>query len=523
MESPNPQTESTGDIARGASWIALGNVSSRVLGYVREAVKAGLFGTGAHVDALQLALTVPNQVYDLVTGGLVNSALVPVFSAYAAEGRDRRELWRLAGAVLTVAAAGVSALVAVLILLSPALVSLLGREHNPAAQAQAADLLRLMLPAVVLMSLAGVLTSLLYALKRFSLPAFSTTVFNAGIVIATVLLAGRLDVAAMAVGLLFGATLQVVLQLPGIRDGLTALRFWPDLGHPGLRRVLRLYLPIVVSTIISQLSIYFALGVAWEFTGAIGWMNYATTLYQLPLGLVGVAVSSAVLPTLARQAAAGQQIRPTLVQGLNLVLGLIVPATLGLFVLAEPVVATAFERGQFTAADTQVTAAVLQIFLSGLSFAAVDLLLINAFYAQQNTWTPSLVGVLTVFIYIGATLVFRGPFGFYSLMIADALKQIVHACVTGWLLSRRIGGFQGSGLWPTLGRILLAGVAMSLATQASLLAVSALPLPAGVLGHLLQAGLPGLVGAGLYLWLAQRLGISEVAWLVAQIRKRLRL
>jgi len=190
---------------------------------------------------------------------------------------------------------------------------------------------------------------------------------------------------------------------------------------------------------------------------------------------------------------------------------------------AEPVVATAFERGQFTAADTQVTAAVLQIFLSGLSFAAVDLLLINAFYAQQNTWTPSLVGVLTVFIYIGATLIFRGPFGFYSLMIADALKQIVHACVTGWLLSRRIGGFQGSGLWPTLGRILLAGVAMSLATQASLLAVSALPLPAGVLGHLLQAGLPGLVGAGLYLWLAQRLGISEVAWLVAQIRRRLRL
>ena len=147
----------------------------------RQTVKAGLFGTGAHVDARQqLAWTVPLQVYDLVTGGVISSALVPVFSEYAAPGRDRRELWRLAGAVLAPGRCrrqrsrgdpdppeG-----------APFLVSILSREHNAEAQAQAADLLRLMPAAVVLMSLAGVLTSLLYALKRFSLPAFSTTVFQ---------------------------------------------------------------------------------------------------------------------------------------------------------------------------------------------------------------------------------------------------------------------------------------------------------------------------------------------------------
>ncbi len=527
METPSepvePRAETVGDIARGASWIALGNVASRVLGYVREAVKAGLFGTGAHVDALQLALTVPNQVYDLVTGGLINAALVPVFSDYAAEGRDRRELWRLAGAVMSLAVAGVSALVAILILAAPYLVALLGREHNAAAQAQASDLLRLMLPAVVLMSLAGVLTSLLYALKRFSLPAFSTAVFNAGIVLATLLLAGRLGVTAMAVGLLLGAGLQVLLQLPGLRDGFSALRFGVDLNHPGVRRVLRMYAPIVVSTIISQLAIYFALGVAWEFTGAIGWMNYATTLYQLPLGLVGVAVSSAVLPTLARQATGGQDIRPTLVQGLNLVLALIVPATIALFVLAGPVVGTAFEHGRFTPEDTRVTADVLRVFLSGLTFAAVDLLLINAFYAQQNTWVPSLIGVLTVVVYISAALIFRGPFGFFSLMIADALKQITHACVTGWLLSRRIGGFRGSGLWPTLARILLAGGVMAVTMQAALSALNFVALPSGLLGHVLSLLIPGALGALAYLALVRRLGVAEVALLEAQVRARLRL
>lgn len=527
METPqpdlDPSLEPVSEIARGASWIALGNIASRVLGYVREAVKAGLFGTGAHVDALQLAWTVPLQVYDLVTGGVINSALVPVFSEYAAPGRDRRELWRLAGAVLALAAAGVSALVALLILGAPYLVAILGREHNAEAQTQAADLLRLMLPAVVLMSLAGVLTSLLYALKRFSLPAFSTTVFNAGIVLATILLAGRLSVTAMAVGLLLGAALQVALQIPGLRDGFSSLRFRLDLNHPGLRRVLKLYAPIVVSTIISQLAIYFALGVAWESEGAIGWMNYATTLYQLPLGLVGVAVSAAVLPTLARQASAGQDVRPTLVQGLNLVLVLIVPATIALFILAVPVVGTAFERGRFTAVDTQTTADVLRVFLAGLTFAAVDLLLINAFYAQQNTWVPSVIGVITVAINISALLIFRGPFGFYSVMIADALKQITHALVTGWLLSRRIGGFRGSGLWPALGRILLAGLAMAIVLQGTLWALSFVTLPDGLIGHLVQLLAPGLLGAIVYFWLVRRLGVAEVTLLEAQLRKRLRI
>ncbi len=509
-------TDTTGAFARSAGIIALGNMASRALGFVRDGVIAALFGSGAHVDALTLALTLPTQIYELVTGGLVNSALVPVFGDYAK--RDRANLWRLVSVVLTAAVVLVSGLMAGLAVFTPQVVGVMGGGHNPAAQAQAADLLRLTLPAVVLLSVAGVLSGVLYALKRFTYPAFTAAVFNAGMVITSLVLAPWLDVAATALGLLVGAAFQVVLQAWGLRDARLRVHF--DVFHPGLRQILRLYVPIIGGLVITQASIYFGLSLAWEFTGGLGWMRYATTLYQFPLGLVAVAVSSAILPTLAQQT--GPEFRATLVRGLNLVVLLIVPATVGLWVLAEPVVALAFERGQFTPADTAMTAQVLRVFLIGLPFAAVDLVLIVGFYAGQNTLTPSLVGVLSVAVYITVALVTRPLAGLFSLMLADAAKQLVHALVTGGLLARRVGGFGGTGLGPTMFKVLIAAALMGVAVQGTLWLVSALPLSAGLVRHAVLALAPGTVGVLVYFGLAFALRLEELAFVQRLARKLVR-
>ncbi|MBF8285754.1 MAG: Integral rane protein MviN, partial [Anaerolineales bacterium] len=249
-----PAAAETRGIARSASIIALGNITSRVLGLVREQVIAGLFGTGAHVDALTLALTLPVQIYELVTGGLVNSALVPVFGEYTPETR-RAELWRLASILLSLAAVIVSLFVGGLVLFAPqvvALFALLGQGKNPDAQAQAAQLLRITLPAVIFLSLSGILSGLLYSLKRFTLPAFTAAIFNASLVVVSLLFARRFGVGATALGLLAGAGLQVALQLPGLRDGLPALRLTLNLRHPGLRRIFKLYVPIILGLVITQ-------------------------------------------------------------------------------------------------------------------------------------------------------------------------------------------------------------------------------------------------------------------------------
>jgi putative peptidoglycan lipid II flippase len=521
-----PLAAEAGGLARHASILALGSVTSRALGFVRDSVMASLFGSGAHVDALALAITIPNQIYDLVTGGLVNSALVPVFSKYAGEAERRRELWRLGSILLTLAALVVSALVAGLVAFAPQVVALfaaLGGGNNPEAAAQAVPLLRLTLPAIVFLSLSGILSSLLFALRRFVYPAFTAAVFNLSIVLAALLLARWLDVRAVAVGLLAGAILQVALQLPGLRDGWSALRPTLHWRHPGLREIFRLYVPIILGLIITQASIYLGIGLALGFVGGLSWMRYATTLYQFPLGLVAVAVSSAILPTLSRQAAAAApEFKQTLVQGLNLVIVLIVPAAVGLFVLARPVVALAFERGEFTAADTLMTAQVLRVFLLGLAFAAVDQVLIFAYYARQNTLTPALVGVLSVGVYTAVALLALPRLGLLALMLADSAKQITHALVTGAGLSRRLGGFRGTGLWPTLGKVSAASLAMAVIAGALLALVERLPLAPGLLWQGLSALVPGALGALAYFWLADRLGVREVRTVLNLIRRRLR-
>jgi putative peptidoglycan lipid II flippase len=525
---PPPATEAHG-LARSASIIALGNVASRGLGFAREFVKAWLFGAGPQVDALNLALTIPVQIYDLVTGGLVNSALVPAFSDYTAEER-RAELWRLASLLLSLAAVLIAALVAVLVFFAPQVIgvfafigSVVGEQTSPEAVATATSLVRVTLPAVIFLSLSGILTGLLYALKRFTLPALTSAVFNLSMVVVSLLLAAEWGEAAMALGLLVGAALQVLLQLPGLREGLRFLRPAFNLRHPGLRRILRAYVPILVSLVVTQISVYFGLSVAFGFVNGLSWMNYATNLYQFPLGLVGVAISSAILPTLARQAPATTgEYKATLVQGLNLVLVLIIPAAVGMFLLAEPIVALAFERGRFTAVDTASTALVLRWFLLGLSFAAVDLLLIAAFYARRDTLTPSSVGVLSVVVYVVVVIVTQPWLGLLSLMLADSLKQLTHALTTGALLSRRIGGFGGTGLWPTLGRIALAVAVMAAGVAATLALTDAIPFPARWIESLARVLLPGAVGALLYFFVASRLNLAEARTVLDLLQRRLK-
>jgi putative peptidoglycan lipid II flippase len=254
-------------------------------------------------------------------------------------------------------------------------------------------------------------------------------------------------------------------------------------------------------------------------------MSWATTLIQFPQGLVAIAISAAILPTLSRQAVAAQTaLRPfmvTLGQGLRLALVLIIPAAVGLFVLAEPTVALLFERGKFGAADTQLTALALRLYLLGLPFAAVDLLLVYAFYARQNTLTPALVGVISLAAYMAVAIGLLPWYSFFALMIADSVKHVVHSGVSAWLLWRGLGNFGDQRLARTAALAAVAAAGMGLLTWAIAAGLDE-ALPRNALGHLLIVA--GAGGAGLlaYSVLASRLGLDEWRWIRDLMRQRLR-
>lgn len=513
--------EESSRIALSAGIIGLGNAVSRLLGLVRVTIIADLFGASGLVSAFEAATRVPMMIYDFLISGMLAAALVPVLSEYASPER-REELWRLTSVLLTLVAIVMGLLVLLLEVFAPAVAWIMVGGFEPALLATTTRLIRLVLPATILFGLSGIVTGVLYSLKRFTYPAFGAAVYNLGIVIAAPLLAGRLDIYSLGVGVLAGSLLQLAIQLPDLRHAKLVPRM--DLTHPALLRILKLYLPIAAGLIISQVQIVIDRRLA-SGTGeqSIAWMANATQLIQFPHGLVSGAISLAVLPSLSRCCvqADWEQYRRTLAAGLRMVILLIVPAMMGLFILGKPVVQLIFEHGRFTPTDTYWVTLALYGYLIGLFFASLDWPLNCAFYARQDSLTPAMVGLLSVFIYLGVALALLKPLGMMGLVLADSAKHAGHA-VTMWILLRRkMGALQGQiGL--TGLKALLASLGMGLIiwgvwyTQAEWLT-----LPSGLASKLVAVVLPALAGIGAYGVFAFLLRMDDLIHLWQLVRHKL--
>lgn len=545
--TPGEQERTNARLAGASGILALGNICSRVLGLAREIVLTYLFGASGAVDALQVAIIVPKAIYDLLIGGHINGAFVPVLSDVITT-RGKAELWSVVSALISLVVAMLALLVLLLELFAPQIVPLVAPGADIGTQRLAVDLLRLTAPALIFMSLFAVFSGALFALRSFTLPAFAGVVFNACIVLVTLALAPSLalipqleagsllepflvgrpsgGIIVVAAGWLVGAVAQMLLQMPGLR--LRRLRPSVNWRHPALSSIGLLYIPVMLSLIMDTLIIRpFSYNLASQtIEGGIAIMNWATTLVQFPQGLVATAISVAILPTLARQsaemtAAAQRAFKDTLGLGLRLAATLILPAATGLFVLAVPIIALLFENGAFLAADTAITAAALRLYLIGLPFAALDLLLVYAFYARKDTLTPALVGIVSLICYLAAALLLFERFGLFSLMIADSVKHFAHASISGLLLWRRLDGFGSqrlarTGLKSALASLIMAGFAV-----VTLPALTQWIGTASVLREGALVGIGALLYGGVFLLGARALKIQELSWLLKLLRERL--
>lgn len=520
-------------VVKAAAILAVGNITSRILGLVRDVVKATLFGTSNLLGAYTVAALVPMTLFNLIVGGeMVSSSLVPVFSDYASEDR-KQELWGVVSTFLSLATAVLLGLVLIIQLFTPQVAWLVGANNfeDPTLMPITIELMRLAMPAVLFLSIASILTSVLYALKRFTLPAFTAAIFNGTIVIVTLLRPEHID--SLVWGLLAGSFLQIVLQIPALRDGRFRLQF--NWKHPAIRRILKLYTPIVVGLIVNQIAIWISYRLA-ILTGdnSVTFMAYATTLYQFPLGLVVTALSMATLPTLSQlatayrtttktnQQAADEKLnafKETLAGGLRLVITLILPAAAGLFALAVPIVALLFERGQFITQDTATTAMVLRVYLFGLPFAAVDQMLVFASYARKDTWRPALAGIFSIVIYTFTAWFLLDELGLLSLMVADAIKHFVHTLIMLYFLQKQLGGLAGFHIWETVLKAVTAALFTGLAAYGIGHLISQVLPDVGFYGRLLQVVVSGGGGVSLFIVLARLLNIPE-AWALFQLITR---
>ncbi|HUS94737.1 MAG TPA: murein biosynthesis integral membrane protein MurJ [Patescibacteria group bacterium] len=523
-------------IVRAVAVLAIGNVVSRILGLLREIVKSNMFGTSDLLAAYTVAVLVPMTLFNLISGGeMVSSSLVPVFSDYAAK-EKRPELWRVVSILLSLATIILILLVILVELLAPLIAFLAGARNfsDPLLIPVTVQMMRLATPAVLFLSIASILTGVLLSLKRFTLPAFTTAVFNGTIVVVTLLRPDKIS--SLVWGLLLGSILQVLMLLPGLRDGKFRLDF--NWRHSAIRRIIILYTPIVLGLLVNQIAIWISYNLAIT-TGdnSVTYMTYATTLYQFPLGLVVTALSVATLPTLSRLASAYQlavenhapdaaeklnDYKETLAGGLRLVIVLGIPAAVGLFVLAQPIIALLLEHGAFTAADTEITARVLRIYLIGLGFAAVDQMLVFASYARKDTWRPALVGVISIIIYVATAALLLKPLGLLSLMVADAVKHIVHTAIMLLIFQRQLGGLAGYRIAPSLFKSIIAALITGIAAFGAEYFIVTLVPSDTFLGKLIIVLTAGFCGLATYFAVVFALDIEDAKSLWYLVIRKMR-
>ena len=442
---------------------------SRILGFVRDMVLARYFGAGLGMDAFFVAFKIPNFMRRLFAEGAFSLAFIPVLSEYRAQGDAvavsalvDRVAGTLAGILLVVSFLGILASPGLIMLFAP------GFLGDAEKFELAARMLRITFPYILFISLAAFAGGILNTYGRFAAPAFAPVLLNLALIGASVLAAPHLErpEMALAIAVFIGGILQLMWLLPGLARLRLVPRFRWGWRDSGVRRILKLMGPAIFGSSVAQINLLFdTLIASFLATGSVSWLYYSERLVEFPLGVFGIALSTAILPSLARSHARGarESFARTLDQGLRWVLVLSMPAALGLFVLAGPVLATLFQYQQFGAHDTQMAAVSLMAYAAGLPAFILVKVLVPAFYSRQDTVTPVRIAVVAMLANMVLNAMFvlsmlhwkiAGPHA--GLALATSVSAYLNAGLLYWRLRRSQLYTPGAGWRATLVRVLVA-------------------------------------------------------------------
>jgi putative peptidoglycan lipid II flippase len=511
-------------IARGASIVMAGLALSSVAGLVTTMLVSRAFGTQAELDAFYAANRLPELLFLLMAGGALASAFVPTFTGFLTRA-DRSGAWRLASAVgnlvvLVLLAASLLAAVC-----APWLVTtVLAPGFSDRAQVDlTVDLMRILLLAPAIFGLSGLLMGILNAHQRFALPALAPAMYRLGWMLGLWLLVPHLGIYGLAWGVVLGAVLHLLIQLPGVLR--LGGQYLPTLGrgNPAVAEVGRLMLPRLLGVAVVQINFIVNTILASAMPeGSLAALTYAFTLMIMPQAIIGQASAIAALPTFSAQFARGEldSLRSSLGNTLRAVFYLALPASLGLALLSTPVVAALFERGAFTSQSTQMVAWALFWFSLGLVGHSVLEIVSRAFYALHDTRTPVIVGVgamtLNVLLSLSLWRLFDAigwmPHG--ALALANSLATALECIVLLELIRRRMGGLEARRLRPGLLAAMGSAAAMCLCLLGWLNRTQGWPAIAVALGGI-------VLGLGVYLGLSAGLGAPEPQALWRAVRRRL--
>lgn len=498
-------------IAKATLVIAVINLISRLLGFIRETVIARQFGATGATDAYLVAYTIPSVLMSILALALA-TVVVPVFSEYQAKGQ-RQQAWQLFNIVTNLTALVFIAITVVGMLWAPYLVKIIAPGLKGEAALLAPELTRLMMPILLFMGLSTLFNGLLNANNIFAIPAFSTVASNVVVIISALTLGSFMGIQGLTIGTVLGMVVATLFQIPALyRSGF---RYKLDLNwqHPGVKQVMALMLPVALGVSVNQVYIIVDRILASGLpAGSIAALNFANKLILLPIGLFVMAIGTAFYPTLTRQAvdSSSGNMADTLRRAFRAVVLLSVPAGVGLAVLRYPIIKLLFERGEFDAQATAMTAFALLFFSIGLVGQAANVILTRGFYALHDTKTPVKLTVITILINLAFSLMLIGPLKHGGLALANSIAALANTFMLSWYLARRIKDLWDKQTFIFIVQVVLASALMAVCTHFADGYIQQLFAHMGTMGLALRVAASITVGVAVYGLAAVLLRLEEV-------------
>jgi putative peptidoglycan lipid II flippase len=493
-------------VARFAGIASIAILFSRFFGLIREIIFAKYFGAGFLYDAFIVGFRVPNLLRDLFAEGALSNAFVKIFTDYITN-RSEAEAWRLASLVFNVLAVVMSIITIAGIFLSPLFVKLITynylgdpNHYYPAEKAALATvLMQIMFPFILLVAMAALAMGVLNTKGSFGIPASASTAFNIASIVVGLALAYWLSgggwersidkltvppetaqwaIIGMAIGTLVGGAAQLLIQIPSLHKVGFRFRLNFNLRDEGLHRVMRLMAPAIIGTGAIQIKVLVDTIVASGIDGGASWLSYAFRLMMFPIGVIGVSVGTAAIPTLSRLASEGNTVRfrNTLSDAVKLVILVAVPSACGLIVLSEPIISLLFQRGEFTPFDTDMTAWALTAYAIGLAGYASIKVVSPGFFALEDGKTPMLVSLASIVIHVPASFLLMqllstvgvtperpNGYGHVGVALATTVVSIANFAALMFLMRRRIKRINGGEIMTSLAKTAAASAVMSAA------------------------------------------------------------
>lgn len=440
------------NVAKAAGVMSTGTLTSRILGFVRDVILAKVFGATGFTDAFFVAYRIPNLLRELFAEGSVSAGYVPVFTEYLTK-EGKEEAKRLAGVVLGFLFSVLLVICFIGILTAPYITRVIAPNfiNDPEQFSLTVKLLRIMFPFLIFISLAALAMGTLNSLRVFFMPSLAPAFFNIVMIASALFIAPEFTVPiiAIAMGVTLGGLVQYAVQIPALSKRGFNVMPRLSLSHPGLKKILLLVLPVVAATGVMHINVLISnIFATYLAAGSVTYLYYGYRLILFPIGIFGISVAMALLPSMSEQAVKGDMdgLKDTFSFSLRLVFFASVPAMAGLIALSGPIVNTLFQRGEFTYEATQGTVYALIFYSLGI-WAFSGLRVVRAvFYSMKDTRTPLKVALLTAVVNLLFCYILIGPLKHAGLAFALTISAALNFTLLAYLLRSKIGNVDGMNI-----------------------------------------------------------------------------